>query len=134
MSYSNYWLTVINVVLNVISGFWMAYRIKSENAEKEDKEAEEKTDPEKGSKVEIQIPAEDSRQWCLFNLCMVFNALYLAMMASAWYFGDFTVRPTLVREFVSNWTLWIYVASIAIGYLLFMYILLAPFLNTNRTY
>ena len=110
----------------------MGFRIKSDTAEQEDKEADDKPDSEKGPKLEV--PAEDSRQWCLFNLCMVFNALYLAMMASAWYSGDFTVRPTLVKQFASNSTLWIYVVSIAIGYLLFMYILIAPFLNLNRSY
>lgn len=120
------------MVLNVISGFWMAYRIKSENAEKEDEEAEQKPDAEKGPKLEI--PAEDSRQWCLFNLCMVLNSLYLAMMASAWYSGDFTMRPTLVSQFASNSTLWIYFLSIVVGFVLFMYILFAPFINPNRRY
>ena len=120
------------MVLDVISGFWMAYRVKSENAEKEDKEAEEKPDAEKGPKLEI--PAEDSRQWCLFNMCMVFNTLYLAMMASAWYSGDFTVRPTQVADFASNTTLWIHFLSIVVGYLLFLYILFAPAINPGRSY
>lgn len=106
----------------------MAYRIRSD---KVDEEVEEAADAEKGK---ISIPDEDSRQWCIFNGCMVLASLYLAMMVTAWYSGDITVRPSTVFDFTSNTTFWIYNGSIWAGFLIFMYILLIPFINTSRTY
>lgn len=106
----------------------MAYRIRSENV---DEEVEAAADAEKGK---ISIPDEDSRQWCVFNGCMVLASLYLAMMVTAWYNGDITVRPSTVFDFTSNTTFWIYNGSIWAGFIVFMYILLIPFINTSRTY
>ena len=53
-SSSNYWVTIINVILNIGSGYWMAFRIV--NTETMEVEA---SDPEKaadGEKKTIKIP------------------------------------------------------------------------------
>ena len=53
-SSSNYWVTIINVILNIGSGYWMAFRIV--NTETMEVEA---SDPEKaadGEKKTLKIP------------------------------------------------------------------------------
>lgn len=65
---------------------------------------------------------------------MILACCYLAMMCSAWYDGDVTERPAAVFTYTSSTTFWIYNTSIWVGFAVFMYILLAPFIFTSRQY
>lgn len=78
--------------------------------------------------------AVDSREWCVFNFCMVLASMYLSMMCSAWYDGDIKERTTQVFNFSSPTSFWVYNSSIWIAFVVFLYILVAPMVNTSRTY
>lgn len=130
---SNYWVTVINVIVTVASGYWMAFRIVNEAAIEEEEEDVEKNKGKKERDV-IVVKDEDSFQWCIFNFCMVLACCYLAMMCSAWYTGDITIRPPAIFSHSSTTTFWLYNASTWIGFAVFLYILIAPLLFSDRQF
>ncbi|KAK8824087.1 serine incorporator [Blastocystis sp. ATCC 50177/Nand II] len=128
---STFGITLINLFLNVTSGYWMAYRIRNEKVDEPDVESVQTDKKEEGA---VSIPDEDSRQWCVFNFCMVLASMYLSMMCSAWYDGDIKERSSQIFDFSSPMSFWVYNSSIWIAFLVFLYILVAPMVNTNRTY
>lgn len=129
---SNYFVTVINVIITITSGYWMAFRIvNTEAIEKEEEDAEK---GKKENTETIEIPDEDSFQWCIFNFCMVLACCYLAMMCSAWYSGDITIRPPAIFSHTSSVTFWLYNASTWVGFGIFVYILIVPFLFPDRQF
>ena len=70
----------------------------------------------------------------MFHLCMVITSMYLAMMASAWYMGDYTVRPSAIAINTNAFTSWVFTISSWIAALLFLYVLIIPLINTSRDY
>ena len=124
-SYSNYIITIIDILLLVASGYWMSYRLRSESHE------EVKADVEEPA---IQIPDEDGFEPASFHLCMVLASFYLAMLASAWYSGDYTIRPNVVVNYTSTFTKWLFTLSIWGGFAVFVYVLIVPLLNTSRNF
>lgn len=124
-SYSNYLITIMNVILLIVSGYWIAYRIHSESPD------EVKSDVEQS---QFQIPEEDGFEPATFHLCMVLSSFYLAMLASAWYSGDFTIRPSIVVNYTSSFTKWMFTTSIGGGFVAFLYVLVVPLLNTSRNF
>lgn len=109
----------------------MAFRIRSEKVDEPDAK---ETDPEKAEKIQDVIGEENSKQWSVFNACMVVVSFYLSMLCSAWYDGDVTQRPTAVFQFTSSLTFWLYNCSIWIAFLVFLYAAVIPVLNQDRTY
>ena len=65
---------------------------------------------------------------------MVLASLYLSMMCSAWYDGSIKDRSGQLFNFTSPMSFWVYNSSIWIAFLVFLYILFAPFINTGRSY
>lgn len=65
---------------------------------------------------------------------MILGCCYLAMMCSAWYNGDITQRPSAIFAQSSPQTFWIYNVSIWVAFLVFLYILFAPYIFTSRKY
>ena len=82
----------------------------------------------------LQVPEEDGFEPATFHLCMVLSSFYLAMLASAWYNGDFTIRPSVVVNYTSSFTKWMFTTSIWGGFATFLYVLLVPLLNTSRNF
>ncbi|KAK8807640.1 hypothetical protein WA171_000593 [Blastocystis sp. BT1] len=130
-SSSNYWVTVLNVLFVITSGYWMAYRIRNPKVDEPDTDTK---DPEKAEKLADIIPDDDSHQWCVFNACMVLAGFYLSMLCSAWYTGSVTERPTAVFNFTSPLTFWLYNISIWVAFIVFIYAAIAPAINQDRTY
>lgn len=65
---------------------------------------------------------------------MILVSLYLAMMTSSWYMGDYSIRPAAVAAATSAFTSWVFTISIWVVSIVFLYVLLVPILNTSRTY
>lgn len=65
---------------------------------------------------------------------MVLTSLYMAMLASAWYTGDYTIRPSSVANVTSSFTSWVFTLSIWVAGAVFLYVILVPFINTSRSY
>lgn len=126
-TFSNYGVTAINVILLVISGYWMAFRIRSQPKEEE-------TLVEDAEKAEPTIPDENGFEPAIFNACMALTSVYLAMLASAWYTGDISIRPEAVKDNTSMFTAWVFTGSVWAGYALFLYVLIIPLVNDSRTY
>ena len=65
---------------------------------------------------------------------MVLTSLYMAMLDSAWYTGDYTIRPSSVANVTSSFTSWVFTLSIWVAGAVFLYVILVPFINTSRSY
>ena len=124
-------MTILSVLFVISTGYWMAFRIRSEKVDEPDAK---ETDPEKAENIQDVIGEENSKQWSVFNACMVVISFYLSMLCSAWYDGDVTQRPTAVFQFTSSLTFWLYNCSIWIAFLVFLYAAVIPVLNQDRTY
>lgn len=115
------------MILLVVSGYWMAFRIRSQ-------QKNEETLVEDAEKGEVAIPDENGFEPAIFNACMALTSVYLAMLASAWYTGDIAIRPEAVKDNTSMFTAWVFTGSIWAGYALFIYVLVIPIVNDSRTY
>ena len=57
VSHSTYFVSIIDVALVIISGYWMCHRVRSEATSKDAEAAD--VDPETGDKkVEVKVPEE----------------------------------------------------------------------------
>ena len=65
---------------------------------------------------------------------MILASFYLAMLASAWYTGDYSIRPAAVAATASTFTSWVFTLSIWVGSAVFLYILLIPLIDDSRFY
>ena len=57
-------MTILSVLFVISTGYWMAFRIRSEKVDEPDTK---ETDPEKAEKIQDVIGEENSKQWSVFN-------------------------------------------------------------------
>ncbi|KAK8801909.1 hypothetical protein WA158_006304 [Blastocystis sp. Blastoise] len=124
------WIEILCIIVCLLLAAYYSFRIQPAYTD----ETLSKTKDAEVGKTKISVQAEDSRLPALYHLSNALLSVYIGILTSFWYEGDITIFPAITNEFMSTSIFWIYSISVWVGFAIYFWTLIAPFIMKNRDF